>query len=81
MEPSRPSAETHDSPESLGIDERHGRRGFVDGPSGRSQARIIDSFSVDDSTYNLEKAPRRLAPAGRVCAFPLGESSSELESG
>ena len=29
MEPSRPSAEAHVSPESLGIDERHGRRGFV----------------------------------------------------
>ena len=29
MEPLRPSAEAHVSPGSLGIDERHGRRGFV----------------------------------------------------
>lgn len=55
------------SPGSLGIDERHGRRGFVDLLQCGSQARIIDSVSVCGQCTILEKAPCHLASAGRFC--------------
>jgi hypothetical protein len=59
------------SPGSLGIDERHGRRGFVDALDCASQARIIDSFSVCVRCATWKKLPTFEPRLVGLCAIPL----------